>query len=483
MIMEKIGDSMNLYRIILKARLSHQEKEGNVVHMNLNDPVVQLQREEDSYHFSDVVSVVDDGVLDTSDPVTIAKYKSNLKLLKDRVLESGSIDQFRLIREDDFFPYDWIWRVNSNQTNREYAKSKLAYSLRMAEVRNRIGTTNSSFGFAIPGDADIENQEAAKLAPHFGQVYEPTKFRSTKHFTINTPLSFTGSYNQVKSSRNFIVIDKPDLFCQSGYGYSADYQDAYLDVTHEPLPISEDAIILIEESHYPDLIKDKKVQEQLQERRVVVYRGDEATAVNMVLSQEGVLPYRIGGKFMGFDSRIEDIMIQSMKDFCRIHHLEYAHNHGNMFGTGGHFSDLLDRDDISRQEFEEEFILFMQKKLPEYAGLINSTFYQYPDRIVRAIGSDKVLGAVEQYNEWAHQQEIIMRREYDNDRRTITPEIHTLFVDTLHQIEDYYSSHPTLDDNESHQAILLFFHASSVEGQVDAARQVQRLLSENNKQY
>ena len=463
---------MNLYRIIPNVFLSRKEKEGEIVAMNLNDPFIQLQR--------DAISLT---VLDTSDLDAIAKYKSNLRILKNKALMDGSIDQFRLIREDDFFPCDWLWRVNSKNTTREYAKSKLAYSLRMAEARSRVQSSSSSFGFAIPGDTEKENQEAAKLDPHFGQIYEPTKFRSTKHFTINTPLPYTGSYNQVASKRNYVVIDKPDLFCQSGYGYSADFQDAYLDVTHEPLAISDDAIVLIEEARYPSLIQDETVQKQLLERRVIVYRGDEATAINMVLSQEGVLPYRIGGDYMEFDPQLEDIMIQSMKNFCAKNHLEYAHNHGNMFGTGGHFSDLLDREDLSRQEFEQEFILFLQDRLPSYSGLINSTFYQYPDRIVQAIGHDKIVDAVAQYNLWAQEQERSARRAYDEDRSRITPDIHDLFVKTLHQIQDYYAMHSSIEDTDLYQEILLFFHAPSVGEQVDAAEKIQQLLSEDKKQY
>ena len=175
---------MKFYRIIPDASLSHEEKEGNAVSVNLNNPVVDLQGVDTS--FSDgIVPIIDGSVLDTNDPIIIAKYKNNLQVLKKRVLRDGFISQFRLIREDNFFPYDWMWRVNSNHTTYEYAKSKLSYSLRMAEVRSRI-SPSSSFGFAIPGDTEAETKEMSKLDSFFGQVYEPTKFRSTKHFTINT---------------------------------------------------------------------------------------------------------------------------------------------------------------------------------------------------------------------------------------------------------------------------------------------------------
>ena len=486
MIVKKIGDVMNLYRIIQNAFLSRHEKEGVIENVNFYQPVVQLKREEVSFSSDEVVPLVEEGVLDTNDPLTIAKYKSNLQVLKEEVLKRGKMEEFRLIREDNLFPYDWKWRVNSEDTYREYARSKFSYALRMAEARRRVSLRNpqgeKSLGFDIPTDSDEESREASMLGSRFGQIYEPAKFRSTKHFTINLPLPYTGSYNQVSSGRNFVVIDKPDAFCQSGYGYSADYQDAYLDVTHEALPISEEAIVLMEESKYQEVIRDSEIAEQLKDRRVILYRGDEATAINMVLTQEGILPYRSGGKYMDYDSEIEEIMVQSMQEFCAQNHLEYAHGHGNMFGTGGHFSDLYDGDHSSRQEFENEFISFMQQALPEYRGLINSTFYQYPDKIIQAIGSQKVLQALEAYNQWSFQQEKTTRKHYDMDRDQITPEIHTLFVDTLQQIRNYYAQ-SSFTSEDLHQAIALFFHSSSVQEQIEAAHKVQELLLVDQKQY
>ena len=102
---------------------------------------------------------------------------------------------------------------------------------------------------------------------------------------------------------------------------------------------------------------------------------------------------------------------------------------------------------------------------------------------MRAIGHKKILAALEQYNEWAHQHEIAVRKEYDDDRSKITPEIHTLFVDTLHQIQDYYSTHSFVENEALYQTILSFFHSFSVEQQVEAAKFIQNYLSESKKQY
>ena len=100
-----------------------------------------------------------------------------------------------------------------------------------------MNKNNSSLSsrFVIPS----EYEEARKKLPkELGYINNPVKFRSTKHFTVNTPLGYTGEYNQVESNRNFTIIDSLDNISRSGYAYSISYFDAYLDITHENLPIS-----------------------------------------------------------------------------------------------------------------------------------------------------------------------------------------------------------------------------------------------------
>ena len=81
-------------------------------------------------------------------------------------------------------------------------------------------------------------------------------------------MNWIRSGNQfVEANRNFTVIDTLDNFLNSGYAYTADYKDAYLDVTHEGLKISEQAIVLISEDKYNTLINDPAIAEQLKNRR------------------------------------------------------------------------------------------------------------------------------------------------------------------------------------------------------------------------
>ena len=457
---------MKIYRLEENAVLSHEAVEGEIARNNLKDAVVSIEPT----------------ILDTNNPEQMHAYQTHLKDLIEKAKKDGEVHDFRLIREDDLFPYDWKWRANNKETYREFAKSNFAYYLRMEEAKRRVPVDDrfASLPFEVPHNEERIQEEALKLGPYFGRVYEPVKFRSTKHFTMNTPLAYTGDYNQVESNRRFVVIDTVDAFCDSGYGYSADYKDAYLDISHEELPISKDAIVLISEENYQEIIKDPVIQKQLPERRVVLYRGNEAMAINMVLVSEGVLPYRFQGKYYQYDSDLDTIMTDSMKRFCSQNDLEYSHNHGNLFGKGGHFTDLLDSRREEDKEFPREFSKFLQEQMPEYSGLLSDTFYRYSYRSLPKAAIPKLVNAVSAYNEWAHEDEVKRREEYDLDRSQITPEIHTLFVDTVKKIREYCTEHPELPDDK--QKLFQEFFDGTLFSQVRIAQKIQEVLSEE-KQY
>ena len=123
-------------------------------------------------------------------------------------------------------------------------------------------------------------------------------------------------------------------------------------------------------------------------------------------------------------------------------------------------------------------------KIINSSFLINDTFFRVPDKIVGAIGPEKMAAAIAQYNIWAKQEQVRRRKMYDQDRDAITPEVHMLFVDTLQLIRSYYEEHSTYDSSmEVHDTIRKFFHASSVSEQIEAAHKVQELLLEKGKQY
>lgn len=153
-------------------------------------------------------------------------------------------------------------RVASKNTGVEPTKSLLSYMIRQSITCSNLGVIKNE-QFWIPPSASELNEELSKIDMNVGMIMGPVRFRSTKHFTINTPLSYTGEYNAVDFNRNFTIIDDISNFLESGYAYTADYRDAYLDVTHEGLKISESAIVLIEESKYSSIMSDVKLANQL----------------------------------------------------------------------------------------------------------------------------------------------------------------------------------------------------------------------------
>ena len=146
-------------------------------------------------------------------------------------------------------------------------------------------------------------------------LFYPVYFRSTKHFTVNTPLGLASEYNGVPSNRTFTIIDDISNFLSSGYGYSLSLTDAYLDVTHKPLKISDKAFIIISIDDYNKLKNDKEIMNMLKERQLIVYKGDLALAINMFLTEKGILPFRTNHEY---DDDLKQIITDSLKKYVNI---------------------------------------------------------------------------------------------------------------------------------------------------------------------
>ena len=257
---------------------------------------------------SDLYKLSINNVIDTLDEEVIAKYISNVHLLRNKVKDDVNTLRLATIRNDDFFPEDFVWQENSEDTYGEFVSIPLSFALKEAIAKEKMGLKDKNeFGFAIPGlyDEDKYNTEMRNLRG-VGNIYTPVKFRTTKHFTMNTPLGYTGEYNQVKSDRKYTIIDSADGVINSPYTYSISGRDAYLDVTHEGLPISSSAIILISEDYFNEIKEDREMMELLNKRKLMVYKGDLNVAVNMILTENGMLPFRPG---MGieYDELISEI--------------------------------------------------------------------------------------------------------------------------------------------------------------------------------
>ena len=118
---------MKLFRFIQKASLVKEGPEGKIQELTIA-PV-----REEVFESDQIVPIEKDGFIDTTDPKLIAKYKSNVSILLKKALEEGKVDKFFLIRDDDFFPYDWMWRATEGSVYGEYKKGDITYQLRKME--------------------------------------------------------------------------------------------------------------------------------------------------------------------------------------------------------------------------------------------------------------------------------------------------------------------------------------------------------------
>lgn len=426
-------------------------------------------------------------VLDTNSRVSEEKFKHNLKVLMKRAKENGRIDKFMLIREDNFFPTDWEWRVLSKNTNLEKTCTPLSYELRKAYALEKSGINpyKEINGIKIPTvSKEQETQALSQIDKTFGSVLLPSRFRSTKHFTINTPLEVTGDYNFVTTNRDYIIIDNISTFLSSKYGYSVSYHDAYLDISHESLPISKEAVVLINEEKYNRIMSDEKVAKELSQRKVVRFKGDTFVAINMILTEMGALPSKISCNYANYDEEIMDILDSSMKNLAEKNALFFDKSHGGKLKPdGGHFSNYYDDKNNDYEKGVKELITFLKQKFPKQAELFPdnlSLTKNNCETIVEKLGTTNLSIAIEEYNKLANNRVKKTLEEYKKDRENITPEIHQKFVETVALINDFYKNNITYEGYEekmqTEDAIMKFIQGATVKEQLQATKIIWELL-------
>ena len=427
-----------------------------------------------------------DEVLDTTSRVAEEKLKHNLEILIKQTKEKGKIDKFMLIREDDFFPEDWEWRVLSKDTNLEKESTMLSVELRKAYALEQSGKEPfvELMGMKMPRSYDETMEALSKIDRNIGNVLLPSRFRSTKHFTVNTPLGVTGDYNSVSADRDYIIIDDMNAFLDSGYGYSVAYHDAYLDVSHESLPISENAIVLINDEKYERIMQDEKRAAELAQRKVIRFKGDESIAIDMVLTEMGVLPSQIGFRYANYDNEIRSILNSSIRELAEEHDIFFDMSHaGDVEAQKGHFSNYYDDKNKDYEKAMQEFIGFLREKFPEkeelfpeYLRFTESTSQD----IIQALGTTAVLDAIDEYNELAKNKANESLEKYKEDRKNITPEVHDKFVSTIALINNFYKGDKKFEDYDdrlkTEESIQRFLQSSTVEEQLEAAGTVWKLL-------
>ncbi len=423
-------------------------------------------------------------ILNTASMENIAIFKHNLGVLISKTKSAGKVEKFMLIREDDYFPENWKWRASCSSTVMEEYIFSLSIAIRRAYALEQAGINNKMNGLEIPIDPKTMAKALSNVDVKTGFVYMPSHFRSTKHFTINTPLGVTGSYNTVSTNRNFTIIDSADNFLSSGYGYSLAYYDAYLDVSHEALDISSEAIVLIEKSHFEKMKNDQQLMNMLFQRKVVIYEGDETVAINMLLAQMGALPSQIGSFYAEYDDDLKQIINASIIDLAYRNNLLYNQSHAAyMNPENGHFSNHFDDYNHDHIDFFNEFIAFMQTKFPEHQNLFTISSINDSERsssIVNAIGTEALLEAIREYNEKALPAFRVRNAVYIKDHDNISFEDHNAILQTVHLISETYSINMEFDTPEKkallEEAIRRFYQLPTVQDQLEAAKIVWDIL-------
>lgn len=434
----------------------------------------------------------DDEVLDTESRASIDKFKHNLEVLVNQAKEKGKVDKFMIIREDDFFPEDWQWRVLSKETNLEKVSTRLSYEVRKAYALEQSGIEpyRDFMGTKIPNATYDETLKAmSKVDKTIGSVLMPSRFRSTKHFTVNTPLGVTGDYNSVSDNRDYIIMDNMDAFFASGYGYSVSYHDAYLDVSHEGLPISPDAVVLINDEKYDRIMSDPKRASELAQRRVVRFKGDEVVAINMILTEVGALPPRVGARYIQYDRETLDILDDSIKALAEEHEMFFDKSHaGQLIENGGHFSNYYDDKNRDHIGAEQQFINYLREKFPEAKDLFpeDMSFTESNSQdIVERLGTTDLLDAINEYNQKETERIAESLESYKQDRAAITPEIHEKFVSTIALINEFYRhGDPGYDSYEARaqteETIRKFIQSGTVVEQLEAGEAVWEIMQERD---
>lgn len=441
---------------------------------------------EESYTFPEgTIMSFDDEVLDVESPENIAKLKHNMRILMEQAKQKGRVDNFFLIREDDFFPTNWEWNVLSDQTNLEPIVTSLSFEIRKAIALEEAGIKPyvEVMGMQIPNSVTFEEEQAAlsKVAKNVGAFLIPSHFRSTKHFTVNTPLGVTGDYNAVKTGRNFIVMDSIDNFLSSGYAYSVAGHDAYLDVTHEPLKISDQGFVMIPDEKYDEVMSDPAIAEELSKRKVVRFKGDETIAINMMLTANGALPTRIGSRYAHYDNEMNEIIENSFKSLAEEHGIAYDQSHGGALAPegGGHFSNYYDEKNTDSNHAMGQVIEFLKSKFPEQADLFTASSIADRSRaqdIIAKLGARNLLEAINEYNEIARSDMDKKFETYREERESITSEEHDKFVSTVKAVNAFYQTPEATSRADVESVIKKFFQGKSKHEQLEAADQVLTML-------
>lgn len=225
-------------------------------------------------------------LIDTTNPLLVQEFNERKEMLdyEQRKKEFYDENDFVLVRTTNF--------LNSNHTFNPISKVPFVVRINGIAYSAIYDILKDKYNINVY----VENDDYKKFREML-EKYSPlsTQFRSTVHFTLNGLVSShsKGSFDD----KNFIVIDKLKNHLGIDDFRSIRMEDTYL---YGTVPISNEAIILINESKYQELI-DKFPY--LDTYNVVLFRGDERLATEMLLVSMNIVPEKIEEHSAEYSSR------------------------------------------------------------------------------------------------------------------------------------------------------------------------------------
>lgn len=215
-------------------------------------------------------------IIDTNDPKIIDELEDKKDRLNEKILEKGYYDasDVALVRTSNYLEEDHTLKP----------LSKIPFVLKRNNVPYNVMYNIIREKYNVNVFNQDENYNKFK---EIVDAYSPysSQYRSTIHFSLNGLVASHSKGNF--DNRNFIIIDKLNKHLGNEDFKSIRMEDSFVSGNFQ---ISDDAIILIDENKYNDLINKYPC---LNTYNVVKFKGDEKLATEYVLVNMGIMPEKI----------------------------------------------------------------------------------------------------------------------------------------------------------------------------------------------
>lgn len=225
-----------------------------------------------------------------------------------------------------------------------------------------------------------------------------TQYRSTVHFSLNGLVSShsKGNFN----NKNFIIVDKLNSHLNTDNIISLRAEDTYID---GEVQLSDAATILIRKDRYEDLLKQNP---QLKNYEIVLFEGDEKTAVEIYLTTKGVAVEQIGQHGVNLESETGNMLLNYLYNKSRELGIEnnphwlsinYKEDDQKSLILWKYYNELFYNYLLDQINYNEENKKIMVEKLVELDFFIKGDLEFLVD-FIKSIGFDKFVNICNEFN-------------------------------------------------------------------------------------